>query len=173
MRSRKTVFIYLLLLLIPFVGACKKKAPVMEPTGQAAAPTEVQPSEPTEMRDTTSGAEIDNLTKQFQPVFFDFDKYDIRDDMASALQQDARLMKDNRGVTIILEGHCDERGTEEYNLALGERRAKAAKDYLMSLGVDESQLQTISYGENRPFAFQHNEESWRQNRRAQPVAVKQ
>jgi peptidoglycan-associated lipoprotein len=73
---------------------------------------------------------------------------------------------------VLIEGHCDERGTDEYNLALGERRAKAAKDYLVTLGIADARLNTISYGESKPFAEGHNESAWQQNRRAHFVAVK-
>ncbi len=115
---------------------------------------------------------IDEVTRQMQAVFFDFNKYDIREDMIPALQNNARVMKQNPTVSVLVEGHCDERGTDEYNLALGERRAGAAKDFLISLGIAENRLSTLSYGESRPFAPGHDEDSWAQNRRAHFVAVR-
>jgi peptidoglycan-associated lipoprotein len=97
-------------------------------------------------------------------VFFDFDKYELRSDARAVLQENARLLKENGG-NVVLEGHCDERGTEEYNLALGERRAGAARAYLSDLGVDASMLSTVSYGEEKPFATGSDESAWSQNRR--------
>ncbi|HER00417.1 MAG TPA: peptidoglycan-associated lipoprotein Pal [candidate division Zixibacteria bacterium] len=105
----------------------------------------------------------------FQKVYFDFDKSNIRPDAARALEYNAELLKQNPGVDIIIEGHCDERGTVEYNLALGERRANSAKDYLVSLGVDGNRMETISYGKERPVALGHNEEAWQLNRRCEFV----
>lgn len=101
-----------------------------------------------------------------EDVFFDFDKYNLRDDSRSALQANARLLKENSNYKLVLEGHCDERGTVEYNLALGQRRADAVLDYLVDLGVPPSQLSTISYGKERPFDKGHNEAAWAKNRRA-------
>lgn len=98
-------------------------------------------------------------------IYFDFDKYDLRMDARERLRKNADFMKEYSQFTYGLEGHCDERGTNEYNLALGERRANAAKDYLVSLGVDPSRLRTISYGEERPFCTTSNEECWQKNRR--------
>lgn len=100
-------------------------------------------------------------------VFFDFDKYDLRPDARDILATDADWLKLSPGVQVQIEGHCDERGTEEYNLALGERRANAVKNYLVSLGVDEERLFTISYGEEMPADPGHNVEAWAKNRRAQ------
>lgn len=98
-------------------------------------------------------------------VFFDYDKYDLRSDARQLLQDNARYLKENSGFSVLLEGHCDERGTNEYNLALGERRADAVRSYLIDLGVDGSRLSTISYGEEKPFALGHTENAWSQNRR--------
>jgi len=109
-----------------------------------------------------------------QPVlgdlFFDFDKSELRMDAVEQLKTNANWLEVNRGRKVVIEGHCDERGTNEYNLALGERRANSAKDYLVNLGADSSRLKSISYGEERPFALGHNEEAWAQNRRAHFVA---
>lgn len=98
-------------------------------------------------------------------VFFDYDQYDLRQDMQGTLKQDAEYLRRFPNVSFILEGHCDERGTAEYNLALGDRRAQSVKSYLTSLGISASRLETISYGEERPFALGHDESSWAQNRR--------
>jgi peptidoglycan-associated lipoprotein len=84
----------------------------------------------------------------------------------AALDNNAKLLRDNSDSSITLEGHCDERGTVEYNLALGERRAQAARDYLVAAGIDASRIQTISYGKERPFDTAHDEAAWARNRRA-------
>ena len=105
-----------------------------------------------------------------QPVFFDYDSSEIRQDQIPSLQSDSKLIRAKVSSRFLIEGHCDERGTEEYNLALGSRRAEMTKDYLISLGIPENRLATISYGENRPFAKGHSESDWQQNRRAQLLA---
>jgi peptidoglycan-associated lipoprotein len=99
-------------------------------------------------------------------VFFAFDKSDLTAESRDTLANDAKLLKAASGVKIVVEGHCDERGTNEYNLGLGERRANAVKNYLVSLGISASRIKTISYGEEKPFAMGHNEDAWKQNRRA-------
>ncbi len=99
-------------------------------------------------------------------VFFDFDKSLVRDDGKAALNDDVKWLRDNPRAKIVVEGHCDERGTSEYNLALGERRAKAVLDYLTAAGVDKSRIRWISYGKERPFVLGHDESAWQWNRRA-------
>jgi peptidoglycan-associated lipoprotein len=102
----------------------------------------------------------------FTDVFFDLDSYTLRDDAKVALDQAAKLLRDNASVNVMLEGHCDERGTVEYNQALGEKRANAARDYLVNAGVPVGRIQSLSYGKERPFAEGHDESAWAQNRRA-------
>jgi peptidoglycan-associated lipoprotein len=102
-------------------------------------------------------------------VFFDFDKSDIKSDSAETLKRQAAWMKSNPNVTVIVEGHCDERGTREYNLALGERRANSVREYLISLGVSAARIETISYGKERPAVTGSNEAAWAQNRRGVTV----
>jgi peptidoglycan-associated lipoprotein len=104
---------------------------------------------------------------QLKPIYFDFDKYDIRPGDARVLDANAQWLKSNSEQLVLIEGHCDERGTNEYNLALGERRAKSTMNYLVSQGVQASRITIISYGEERPVCTQHNEECWSKNRRAQ------
>jgi peptidoglycan-associated lipoprotein len=99
-------------------------------------------------------------------IHFDFDKYDIRPADAKMLDGNASWLKSNPNHLVLIEGHCDERGTNEYNLALGERRAKSTMNYLVSQGVQASRITIISYGEERPACSQKNEECWAQNRRA-------
>jgi len=104
--------------------------------------------------------------KDLKPIYFDFDKYDIRSGDAKILDENARWMKANPNYLVLVEGHCDERGTDEYNLALGERRAKATVSYLVSQGVAATRMTLISYGEERPVCREKNEECWAKNRRA-------
>jgi peptidoglycan-associated lipoprotein len=110
-----------------------------------------------------------NKAGYVKDAFFDTDKSDLRPDARDVLAADASWLKDHPTVKVLIEGHCDERNTEEYNLALGWRRANNAKAYLVSLGVADSQIATISYGEERPFATCHNESCWSQNRRVHLV----
>jgi peptidoglycan-associated lipoprotein len=109
---------------------------------------------------------------QLKDVNFDFDKSDIRPDARDLLKKNAEWMKANPKSKVQIEGHCDERGTNEYNLALGERRANAVKKYLSSLGVEADRLYTISYGEELPLDPGHNEEAWGKNRRAHFLVTK-
>jgi len=104
---------------------------------------------------------------ELKPVYFNFDKYDIRPADAKILDANAQWLKSNDNQLVLIEGHCDERGTNEYNLALGERRAKSTMNYLVSQGVQASRITIISYGEERPVCSQKNEECWSKNRRAQ------
>ncbi len=101
-----------------------------------------------------------------EDVYFDFDQSMIRPDAQEVLRKKAEFLRENSMVSVVIEGHCDERGTAEYNLALGERRALAAKAFLMDLGISSSRLSTISYGEERPIDPRSNEEAWARNRRA-------
>jgi peptidoglycan-associated lipoprotein len=105
----------------------------------------------------------------FKDIGFDFDKYDIRPGDATILKENAAVLKKYHKVKIQIEGHCDERGTNEYNLALGERRANSAKNYLLSLGISPERISTISYGEERPVDPGHNDEAWTKNRRAHTI----
>ena len=102
-------------------------------------------------------------------VFFDFDKSDLRPDAIDQLNRQADFMNGNGSITVVIEGHADERGTREYNLALGDRRASSAEQYLESMGVDGGRMETISYGKERPAVLGSNEDAWSQNRRAVTV----
>ncbi|NTU58930.1 MAG: peptidoglycan-associated lipoprotein Pal [Chlorobiaceae bacterium] len=99
-------------------------------------------------------------------IFYDFDSAALSADAQEQLKQNAAWLQKNNASSVTIEGHCDERGTDEYNIALGERRAVSAKEYLGSLGVKGTRLSTVSYGEERPFDQGHNEEAWAKNRRA-------
>jgi peptidoglycan-associated lipoprotein len=110
-------------------------------------------------------------SKLLKDIHFDFDKYNIRPGDADILKENAALLKKYSKVKIQIEGHCDERGTIEYNLALGERRANNTKKYLVSLGVSADRISTISYGKEKPLDPGHNEEAWAKNRRAHIVVL--
>lgn len=110
-------------------------------------------------------------SSMLKDIHFEFDKYEIRPEDVEILKETASLLKKFPNVKIQIEGHCDERGTNEYNLALGERRANSAKNYLVSLGISPERLSTISYGEERPVDPGHNEEAWAKNRRAHFVII--
>ena len=101
------------------------------------------------------------------PVFFDYDMAEIRADARTALQENARKLRERSSARVRVEGHCDERGTNEYNLSLGEERAAAARDYLIGLGIDGDRIQTVSRGEESPFCRESTERCWQQNRRGQ------
>ncbi|MFO7801194.1 MAG: peptidoglycan-associated lipoprotein Pal [Desulfovermiculus sp.] len=105
-----------------------------------------------------------DLTKR---INFAFDSYELRMQARQVLKEKAEIMDRHSGIDLIIEGHCDERGTDEYNLALGERRARAAYEFLVLLGVDPERMSIISYGEERPLDSGHNEEAWAQNRRCE------
>jgi peptidoglycan-associated lipoprotein len=113
----------------------------------------------------TSGAGEAGVS-DLEIVHFAFDRYDITPENRSILKQNAKWLKDNANATVQIEGHCDERGTTEYNLALGERRANAVKSYLIKLGIKKARLSTISYGSERPVDPGHDEAAWAKNRRA-------
>ncbi|MBI5849334.1 MAG: peptidoglycan-associated lipoprotein Pal [Nitrospirae bacterium] len=102
----------------------------------------------------------------FSDLLFDYDKYDVKDSYKQALQAVSAWMAKNTTARLSIEGHCDERGTNEYNLALGDRRAKAVKDYLVSLGVASGRVDVISYGEEKPACKEQTEDCWAKNRRA-------
>ena len=106
------------------------------------------------------------------PIYFDFDKSNIRKDQRARLESDAEFLTQNKAVRVRIEGNCDERGTNEYNMALGQRRALSAKKYLVNLGIDAKRLETISYGEEKSLLFGHDEYSWAQNRRDDFVIMK-
>ena len=133
--------------------------PVAEPT--------VVPPEPV-AEDKISSASLDDLNRNspLKPAYFDYDSAEIGKDAQTALDEDAATLKKYPSWTITIEGHCDERGTPEYNLALGERRAVAARAYLVSVGIPADRLRTVSYGKEFPFDPGHDEAAWAKNRRA-------
>jgi peptidoglycan-associated lipoprotein len=109
--------------------------------------------------------------QSFQDAFFDFDKFLIRNDAKEALQRDAEFLNNHPNLKVQIEGHCDDRGTEEYNLVLGNHRAEAVKHYLVTLGVDASRISIISYGKDKPFCSQHSASCFQDNRRGHFVSL--
>lgn len=124
-------------------------------------------SQPPEMQTAMAGiAATQERPSDFPDIHFDYDESFIRDDAKPILQDVADYLKSDPGASILIEGHCDERGTAEYNIALGERRAESTRNYLVSLGVRGGQLSTVSFGEEKPLDAGHTESAWAQNRRA-------
>ena len=111
------------------------------------------------------GSKEEFLAEVGDRVFFDFDKYNLKAEARATLEKQVAWLKKWPAVTVTIEGHADERGTREYNLALGERRANSVKDYLVALGINPNRIKTISYGKERPVALGSNEAAWAQNRR--------
>lgn len=146
----------------------------MGPGGTVTASTTVNvtapPPPPPPPPPAAPKASLEDRLKEVQDVYYDYDKSDVRSDARDTLTKDADALKsilnDFPSSTIMVEGHCDERGSAEYNLGLGDRRATSAKDFLVQLGVPADKLRTISYGKERPVCTDHNEECWQKNRRA-------
>jgi peptidoglycan-associated lipoprotein len=139
--------------------------------GCSSTPEKEEGTTPTnsEFREAQTPPESDQMGGKlagFQTVYFEYDKSDIREDARAALRQNADKLNAGNYGTVTIEGHCDERGSTEYNLALGERRANAVKRYLVDLGVPANNLRTVSFGEERPAVQGHDESAWRYNRRA-------
>ena len=165
------------------VGCAKKPAPT---TMEEEAPTvtkmpeqEVSGVKEQEMseaeireRERAAQAEREAAMLQLQRIFFDFDQYVLTPEARDILDQNAAYLKAHPDVKVRIEGHTDERGSDEYNLALGERRAQSAQKYLVSLGIDPSRLDVISYGEEKPLDPANNEEAWAKNRRDEFVVEK-
>ncbi|MBB6124723.1 peptidoglycan-associated lipoprotein Pal [Sphingobium subterraneum] len=154
------------------LSACAKKAPQELPPAPAdstaTAPTPPAPTGP------VKGSQEDFVASvAADRIFFDTDQYNVDANDQATLQSQAQWLAANPTVRVTVEGHADERGTRDYNLALGERRANAAKNALAALGVDTSRITTISYGKERPAAMGSDEQAWAQNRRAVTVTVQQ
>ncbi len=129
---------------------------VVEPEPEPEPPPPPPPPPPPKLKES-----------QLQTVYFDFDKFDLRDDTKTSLSVNYELLSEFTDAIIKIEGHCDERGTVEYNLSLGEKRAKAVMDYLTGLGINAARLSVISYGKERPVDTGSNEDAWSKNRRCE------
>lgn len=167
------------------VTACKSAQPKQETPNTQPPTFDQKPAEKVEesgfgqknpaegsFQEMPSG-QADKLNAQgvLKPIHFDFDAAELRPDALQTLNDDASKIRENAPLGVRVEGHCDERGTSEYNLALGDRRARAARDYLVSLGIPVARLRTISYGKERPVDPGHSEEAWGKNRRADFVFI--
>jgi peptidoglycan-associated lipoprotein len=180
--TRKALIALLMVFALVSIGACKKKNPNTNPD-MVIKPTTVEPTaqevtsspEPTIGGDQTPDPLAGDLQEASEyamrqgllgDVFFDYDQFDLRQDARDRLAQNAKFLTAHPEFVLTIEGHADERGTNDYNLALGEKRANAAKEYLSTLGVGGDRLRTVSYGEERPFCGESTESCWQQNRRA-------
>jgi peptidoglycan-associated lipoprotein len=183
-----------LLVVVPACKTRKKVDPVVAPPATASVPDippppPMQSSEPVAapvdfVRDEpvteTVPSDIEELNRWVQnkgyvrDAFYNYDEATLDDAAQASLSASATWLKGQTGSSynLLIEGHCDDRGTEQYNLALGDRRANSAKDYLVTLGVDAGRIRTVSYGEERPFEEGHDDNAWAQNRRAHLVLVK-
>ena len=170
------------LALIAVVTACggnPPPEPEPEPEPQVEEPTVDEAAERARMEEEARQRREDEERRRLEAernrvmsvmserVHFDFDKSDIRTDAEEVLQRKVTVLREYPGVKVRVEGHCDERGSNEYNLALGQRRAEAVRRYLLSYGIDASRFATISYGEERPAVSASNEQAWEENRRAE------
>ena len=153
-------------------SASAKSSDTVRPGGDQLGGTKESDATSSSLKSLQEGKPpVTPASSPLKDAFFDFDSYDLSADARSVLKGDADWLKSNPSVRVEIEGHCDERGTNEYNLALGAKRAQAARDYLVSLGIAADRLSTTSYGEEIPVCQQHSEECWRQNRRARFVIV--
>ena len=140
------------------------------PGGSADASARVTVSVPPPPPPKESDEEI--FAKRVKDAYFDFNKFDIRADAREALGQTAGYLRDYPQIKVTIEGHCDERGSTEYNLTLGDRRASAVKQYMVSLGISADRMSTVSYGKEKPFCGEHTEECWQSNRRGHFIMAK-
>lgn len=198
-KALRTLFVSVAVIAAVTIPACKSKktpppkvspAEVIQPPPIVMPPPPpvtdtapkvpvdfVQPTAEPTVTSQTLPANLDDANRVaqerrfLQDAFFGYDESALSNDAQTALSSSATWLKQNPQYSILVEGHCDERGTEQYNLALGDRRANIVKQYLQTLGIDASRMRTVSYGEERPFDAGHDESSWATNRRAHLVIV--
>jgi peptidoglycan-associated lipoprotein len=178
---KKVVILSLAIILVmSFAVSCKKKPQQVPPPPQAVEQPKVEKVEPPvppppqlteEDLFLQKSLEQINREKPLANIYFDYDKYALREDAKPTLDTNSAWLNRWKTVKILVEGHCDERGTEEYNLALGEKRAKAAQDYLIGLGIAADRIKIISYGKSQPVDPGHNEAAWQKNRRDQFLII--
>ncbi|MGH9580489.1 MAG: peptidoglycan-associated lipoprotein Pal [Terriglobales bacterium] len=142
------------------------------PGGSQEATARVTVTEPAPAPVTPGPTDEQLFAQNVRDVFFDYDKYDVRPDADAQLSANARFLAQHPGIRFVIEGHCDERGSIEYNLALGDNRANATKDALVRMGVGADRIRTVSWGKEKPFCTQSNEDCWQQNRRGHFVYQK-
>jgi peptidoglycan-associated lipoprotein len=164
---KQTLWILGLLCLLAGLIGCAKK-PLVKQEPPPPAPVVVEPKAPEPVPEPTPEPEPAPEPRfEFRTIYFDYDSYTIRDDGKGTLADAAKALRTNTAARLTLEGHCDERGTIEYNLALGEKRAKAVRDYIAGSGLDKDRFNVTSYGKERPVSSGHDEASWSQNRRVE------
>jgi peptidoglycan-associated lipoprotein len=165
---------------VAFMSACKAKTQPTPPPPQVkeqpkaekvVPPPETRPALTEEEMFMSKSLDQINKEKPLAMINFDYDKYAIREDAKPILEGNSAWLKKWRSVKILIEGHCDERGTEDYNLALGEKRAKSAYDYLAALGIPAERMKTISYGKSQPLDMGKDESAWAKNRRDQFLII--
>ena len=168
--KKKLWIMMVLLLVIPgfmLTVACQKKVVgvTKEPEVEEEKEVVVEEEKEEVVVAVPPPTTLDEMVMQ-EDIYFDFDKSNLKPAAQENLLRKAEWLRDNPEITVTVEGHCDERGTNAYNIALGDRRAESAKAYLVDLGIDASRLTSISYGEERPIIHGHNEDAWAKNRRA-------
>ncbi len=159
-----------LAIVLALAPGCSSRKKVTPEAQIEPPPTETAPPSTEEKAPPPPSPESTGERLALEDAFFDFDDFSLRQDAKAALERDGKYLEKNSDTKVVIEGHCDERGSVEYNLALGEKRARAAKDYLVSYGIAGSRLTTISYGKERPFDPGHDEGAWAKNRRAHVVS---
>jgi len=165
MRGYKGILVLIVLASL-WAGCHKKPKTVVPPPPREEVKPKEEVAPPPQAKEEAPKVEL-----KLERIHFDFDKYDIRPGDREILIKNGEVLKAYPNVRILIEGHCDERGTNEYNMALGEKRAKAARDFLVSYGISPNRIDIISYGEERPLDPRHNEEAWALNRRADFVII--
>lgn len=196
MKKTLMMITILIILVSLVISACSQKkvapSPHTTPAPQDQLITKKEdiskPSSPADVRRIPPGevitekelakaqpSDIDSVIKEIQTklkdVYFEFDRYDLSEEAKMTIREVAQVLTKNKGLKVIIEGHCDERGTNEYNLGLGDRRAQTVKNYLMSLGVPSRNIETVSYGEEKPVCNESSETCWTKNRRAHFVLI--
>jgi peptidoglycan-associated lipoprotein len=183
MTKKSLIIIFVLCFGLIMIGCPKKTTMKEEPSvkKEEAAKAEAERAKETKAKEQFEKSLVAEKTpgiagevfesSLLKDIHFDFDKYDVRPQDAAILKENAALLKKYPNLKVQIEGHCDERGTVEYNLALGERRANHAKNYIVSLGISPARVSTISYGKEKPLDPGHNEEAWAKNRRAHTVVT--
>jgi len=175
MKHMKMVIVLILLACVAVMfsacATCKTKKVAEEKVSQPAAMAEPAKVVPAKVDETPLPVPVLAVGDKLDPIYFDFDKYELKDLARDQLTKNAQWMKDNPGAVVRIEGNCDERGSNEYNLALGERRAASAKKYLVYQGISPNRLETISYGEEKAVCGGHYEGCWWKNRRDDFVIV--
>ncbi len=178
--KRVMILALVCLVAVAFTSACKAKTQPTPPPPQVneqpkvekvLPPPPMKPALTEEELFMSKSLDQINKEKPLATIYFEYDKYTIREDAKPVLQGNAAWMKTWKSAKVLIEGHCDERGTEDYNLALGEKRAKSGYDYLVSLGIPAERMKTLSYGKSQPLDMGKDESAWAKNRRDQFLII--